>query len=103
MSGSGNSRNSMKAARSSSGADGSFSRRYLTRSRSSSFMPRRQRHASLRVSVLSLKHHLLDLGDGLRRIEVLRAGLAAIHDGVAAIQAEGIVELVEPFARGFVA
>src|SRR5712672_3175090 len=48
-------------------------------------------------------HHLLDLGDGLRRIEALGAGLGAIHDGVAAIEPERILELVEPLARGLVA
>src|SRR5213595_257108 len=51
----------------------------------------------------ALDHHLLDLGDGLRRIETLGAGLGAVHDGVAAIQPERILELVEPFALGLVA
>ena len=54
-------------------------------------------------SVLTLQHHLLDLGDGLGRIQIFRARLGAIHDGVAAIQAERIFELVESFAGGFIA
>jgi hypothetical protein len=45
-------------------------------------------------SVLALEHHLLDFGDGLRGIEVLRAGLGAIHDGVATIEPEWIFQLV---------
>src|SRR5260221_5002288 len=48
-------------------------------------------------------HHLLDLGDRLGRIEALGAGLGAVHDGVAAIEPERILELVEPLARGLVA
>ena len=32
-----------------------------------------------------LDQHALDLGDRFRRIEVLGAGLGAIHDGVAAV------------------
>ena len=40
----------------------------------------------LRVqSVLALEHHFLDLGDRLCGIEILRACLGAIHDGVATI------------------
>ena len=38
---------------------------------------------------LPLDHLLLDLGDRLRGIESLRAGLRAIHDGVAAISRNG--------------
>ena len=53
--------------------------------------------------VLSLNHHLLDLGDRLRRVQVFRAGLGAIHDGVAAIKPERVLELVESFAGGLVA
>src|SRR6185312_10599299 len=77
-------------------------------------MPRRQRHSSLRRSgsslppaviplVLAVNHHLLDLGDRLRRIEVLRTGLGAIHYGVAPIQPEWVFEIIEPLARGLVA
>ena len=45
----------------------------------------------------------LQLGDGFRRIETLRAGLGAVHDGVAAIEPERILEIVEPFAGRLVA
>src|SRR5216684_1212981 len=48
-------------------------------------------------------HHLLDLGDRLRRVEALGAGLGAIHDGVAAVEPERIFQLVEPLALGLVA
>src|SRR6187455_3431580 len=54
-------------------------------------------------SVLPLEHHLLDLGDGLRGVEVLRAGLGAIHDGVAAVEPERIFQFVEPLAGRLVA
>ena len=52
---------------------------------------------------LPLDHHLLDLGDRLRRVEALRAGLGAVHDGVAAIEPERIFEIVEPLAGRFIA
>src|ERR1700726_3920528 len=45
----------------------------------------------------------LELGDRLRRIEALGAGLGAIHDGVAAVEPERIFQLVEPLALGLVA
>src|SRR5437016_82203 len=44
-----------------------------------------------------------ELGDRLGRIEALRAGLGAVHDGVAAIEPERILEIVEPFAGRFIA
>jgi hypothetical protein len=46
---------------------------------------------------------LLDLGDGQAGIEALRAGLGAVHDGVAAIEAERVLELVEPLAGPLIA
>src|SRR6476659_5170024 len=49
------------------------------------------------------QHHLLDLTDRLGRIQTLRARARAIHDGVAAIELEGILKVVEPLARVFVA
>src|ERR1700732_4764627 len=42
-------------------------------------------------------------GDGLGRIEALRAGLGAVHDGVATVEPERIFNIVEPFADGFIA
>ena len=45
---------------------------------------------------LTLHHHLLDFRDGLGGVQPLRAGLRAIHDGVAAIELEGVVELLQP-------
>src|SRR6516164_1399533 len=46
-------------------------------------------------SHLPLDHHPLDLGDGLGGVQALRAGLGAVHDGVAAVEAERILEIVE--------
>src|SRR5262249_5432040 len=43
-------------------------------------------------------HQLLELGDGLGRIEALRARLRAIEDGVAAVEPEWILKIVEPLA-----
>src|SRR4051794_10848875 len=62
-----------------------------------------QHPTELRSSHLPLDHVLLDLGDRLRRIEVFWTGLRAVHDGVAAIEAERILEIVEPLAGGLVA
>src|SRR5262245_64876919 len=52
---------------------------------------------------LPLDHRLLDLGDGFRRVEVFRAGLRAVHDGVAAVEAERVLQVVEPLAGRLVA
>src|SRR5229473_2507818 len=54
-------------------------------------------------SHLPFDHHAPDLGNGLGRIEMLRACLGAIHDGVTAVEAEGIFEIVEALAGRFVA
>ena len=56
-------------------------------------------------SHLPLDQRALDLGDGdgLGRVEVLWAGLGAIHDGVAPVEAERIFQIVGPFSGGFVA
>ena len=48
-------------------------------------------------------HHLLDLGDRLGRVEAFRAGLGAVHDRVAAIEAERVFQVVEPLAGRLVA
>src|SRR6266536_4341975 len=58
---------------------------------------------SNRGSHLALDHHPLDLGDGLGRIEALRAGLGAVHDGVAAVEAERVLEIVEALPGRLVA
>ena len=52
---------------------------------------------------LPLDQRALDLGNGLGRVEVLRAGLGAVHDGVAAVEAERVFEIVEPLAGRLVA
>jgi hypothetical protein len=48
---------------------------------------------------IGVRHSLLDLGNGLSRIEVLRADLGAVHDGVAPVELEGVVEVVQPRRR----
>src|SRR3984885_9029567 len=52
---------------------------------------------------LPLDHLQLEFGDCLGGVQSLRAGLGAVHDGVAAIEPERILEIVEPFTGGFVA
>src|ERR1700722_9752684 len=47
------------------------------------------------ASMAAMSHHLLDLADGLGGIEIFRACLGAIHDGMAAVQPKRILELVE--------
>ena len=54
-------------------------------------------------SHLPLDEHLLDLGDGLGGVEALRAGLGAIQDGVAAVEPERVLKVVEPLAACLVA
>ena len=52
-----------------------------------------------RTYAISRHHHLLDLGDRLGRVQPLGADLGAVHDGVAAIELERILEIVEPLLR----
>src|SRR5258705_2457821 len=54
-------------------------------------------------SDLTLDHLQLELGDGLGRIETLRARLGAVHDGVAPVEPERIFKLIEPLAGCLVA
>ena len=54
-------------------------------------------------TLLARDHQLFDLRDRLGRVEAFGARLRAVHDRVAAIEAERIFEIVEPFARRFVA
>src|SRR5262249_57543347 len=44
----------------------------------------------------TLDHQLLDFRYGLGGIESLGAGLRAVHNGMAAIEAERVFEIVEP-------
>src|SRR5918994_142791 len=54
--------------------------------------------ATARRLDLPLDHLQLEFGDGLRRVEALRAGLGAVHDRVAAVEPKRVFEVVEPFA-----
>src|SRR6478735_9231944 len=56
----------------------------------------------LRRSALTLDHHLLDLRYGFAGIQTLGAGARAIEDRMAAIETEGVFELVETFLRRFI-
>ena len=48
-------------------------------------------------------HHLLNLRNCLGRRQTLGACLGAVHNGVAAIEAEGVFEIIEALACGFIA
>src|SRR5690606_1658104 len=63
------------------------------------------REANTRLSALLLprQHQLLDLADRLGRVQALRAGPGAVHDRVAAIQLERILEVVQARAGVLVA
>src|SRR4051794_16536642 len=50
-----------------------------------------------------LRQQLLGLGDRLGGVETLGADIGAVHDGVAAVEAERVLELVQPLAGIFVA
>src|SRR5256885_14575217 len=54
-------------------------------------------------SYRALHHQLLDLADRPGRVEVLGAGVDAVHDGVTAEQAVRILQIVEPLAGRLVA
>src|SRR5271165_2782006 len=55
------------------------------------------------ASYLPFHHHAFDLGNGLGRIEMLRTCLRAIHDGVTAVETEGVFEIIEALAGCFIA
>ena len=52
---------------------------------------------------LPLDDQLLDRTDRLRRVKPLRARLGAVHDRVAAIQLERVLQRIQPFAGALVA
>src|ERR1700688_4616691 len=47
---------------------------------------------------IAFGHHPLGIGNRTRRVEPFRAGVGAVHDGVAAIETERILEPVEALA-----
>ena len=55
-----------------------------------------------RISV-ALGHQPLGIGDRACRVEPFRAGLGAVHDGVAAVETERVLEPVEALAGPLVA
>src|SRR4249919_1561209 len=61
------------------------------------------RKAPEKSGAATLQHQLLDLADRLRRIQAFRAGARAIHDGVAAVELERILEIVEARTGVFIA
>src|SRR5439155_5166338 len=59
------------------------------------------RHSS--CSYRPLHHQFLDLADRPGRVEVLRAGIDAVHDAMTAEQAVRILQVVEPLGGRLVA
>src|SRR6516162_5276974 len=55
------------------------------------------------ISLASQHYQLLDLGDRLGRVQPFRAGLGAVHDRVAAIEAERVFERVKALPGALVA
>src|SRR6516162_7547459 len=51
----------------------------------------------------ALGHHSLGIGDCARRVEAFRAGAGAVHNRVAAIEAERVLEPVEALAGTLIA
>src|SRR6266851_6460648 len=51
----------------------------------------------------SLRHHSLGVGNRARRVEPFRAGPGAVHDGMAAVEAERVLEPVEALAGALIA
>jgi hypothetical protein len=45
---------------------------------------------------------LLDLGNGLSRVETLGAGTCAVEDGVAAVQAHAVLQVLLALSRALV-
>src|SRR5260370_42085271 len=52
---------------------------------------------------IALGHQPLGIGNRARRVEPFRTGLGAVHDGVAAIETEWILEPVEALAGALIA
>src|SRR6267143_3157326 len=50
----------------------------------------------------ALRHHTLGIGNRARRVEPFRASLGAVHDGVAAIETERVLEPVEALAGALI-
>src|SRR5690606_4267140 len=67
------------------------------------FSPLAGRRESLAALPPPLQHELLDVGDGAGGVEALGAGARAVHDGVAAVQLERILEVVQAGAGVLVA
>src|SRR5580692_4226677 len=67
------------------------------------FRPIPDRLQEFRASDLPLDHLQLEFGDRLGWIKSLRTGLGTIQDGMAAIEPERVLEIVQPLAGGFIA
>ena len=46
-------------------------------------------------TLVAISEHFLDAADGLSRVETFGAGLGAVHDGVAAVELEAVVQRLQ--------
>ena len=60
-------------------------------------------HIALKWLNSAAHHQFLDLCDGLGGIQSLGAGFCAVHDGMAAVEFEGVLQGIQPVAGGFIA
>src|ERR1051325_11346277 len=89
---------------------GRTSRGTARRAKWRSRLPRRSPHALAfgrgrgdEPASAAQHQELLDLGDGLGRVQILWAGFGTVQDRVAAIEAERVFQRVEPIAGFLVA
>ena len=54
------------------------------------------------VRLLARDHHLFDFTNRFGRVEAFGAGAGAIHDGVAAIELEGVFQHIETLTGRFI-
>lgn len=66
------------------------------------FTPFRKLPKKEKISLCAKSHLLLDLGNGLAGVETLGAGPRAVENGVAAVQAHGVLELALARRRALV-
>ncbi len=100
ISGSGNSASCCKELTSSAGSASSPCASSASKNISSSLVPRRKRQRKRATSRYAAtlqssgEDALFDRGDRLGWVQAFGAGVSAVHDRMAAVQAEGILKLI---------
>jgi hypothetical protein len=68
--------------------------------------PLNKRAFSFKISVLltlAFHHHFFDLANCLGWVKAFRAGIRAVHNGMTAIKAEWVLEVIKTFTGIFIA